>query len=101
MSQKNINALMRAVRKIAKEKGKPIWEVLVEMAYGDYDASPTNMLTAIKMVGDFTITKSSEQTVRHTDERKAPMVGLPPEKKDPARVIELVSSEEKKVANGE
>jgi site-specific recombinase XerD len=82
LSETQIKNMLRAARKKAKETGKTIDDILLDIIYTDgKKISERDQLAAIKLFKDFTITKSSEKTVTH-NVNQGPAVGLPPIRED-------------------
>ena len=85
--------MIRAAKKRAKEEGKTLDEILLDIAYAQVGGIEAKVdvrerLAAIKLFKDFTMAKSTEQHLEVTDSR-GPGIYLPEEKPDPAKVIPI------------
>lgn len=89
LSQSQINKMIKAAKKRAKETGRTLDDILLDFAYGLVDEKEVDnkdRLAAIKLYKDFTISKHSEKDVNITDNR-GPKIGLPARKPDPAKLV--------------
>lgn len=103
--------MLQTARRRAKETGKTVDEILLDIIYGVNEAREVTLikrgkevttialqtevkdaLVAIKLFKDFTMTKTSEQKITVTKDRGM-AVRLPPKKKDPA--LEIVQGGKK------
>ena len=89
LTETQIKEMFRSARRIAKEEGKTLDDILVLIAYGKSSrVSIRDQLAAIKIFKDFTMSKTSEQNVNISDTR-GPVIGLPELKEDPSKVVHL------------
>ena len=87
--------MIKTAQVIAKDEGKTIDEVLLDIAYhGD---TTQQQLAAIKIFKEYTIAKVSEKKIEVT-EKQAPKIYLPVQKPDPAKVIPIGGKHGKKTA---
>ena len=115
MSEYQKRKMMQSARKRARETGKSIDDILLDIIYGVTQAREVTLikskkevkvitlttevkdaLVAIKLFKDFTMTKTSEQNITVTKDRGM-AVRLPPKKKDPA--LELVEGGKKEAVS--
>jgi len=87
VSQSQVKAMLRAARKRAKEAGRTIDDILLDVMYG-LDEQTKDKLAAIKIFKDFTMAKQTESTVEHTRRTVGP-VCLPERRPDPAKVVPI------------
>jgi hypothetical protein len=93
-SQKEVNAMKRAARKRAKEEGKGIDDVLLDIIYAKVDGISSTVgvrdrLAAIKIWKDCTIAKMQQKDVTVDDKREQGPVVLPERRPDPAKVVAI------------
>ena len=91
LTDNQIKAMLRAVRKKAKAEGETLDDVLIDIAYHDKDTG--KRLAAIKLFKEFTMSKHTEKDINITDTR-GPKVGLPEMKPDPAKLIAIEGGKE-------
>ena len=85
--------MIKTAKVIAKEEGKTIDRVLLEIAY--HAKNIQHQLAAIKIFKEYTIAKVSEKKVEVT-EKHAPKIYLPEQKPDPGKVIQIGAKHGKK-----
>jgi hypothetical protein len=73
------SGMMKALKAKAKETGKTIQEIIVDVAYSDNKKWGNMRAAALKLVADVLVTKESHQTIDKRD--IGPQIGLPPIKK--------------------
>jgi len=78
--------MIKTAKLVAKEKGKTVDRVLLDIAYNSKSAQ--HQLAAIKIFKEYTIAKVSEKKVEVT-EKHAPKIYLPEQKPDPGKVIQI------------
>ena len=79
-----VKTMLRTAKKKAKESGKTLDDILLELAYQKKD--PRTRLAAIKLFKDFTMTKHTEKDI-NVNHNEGPKIGLPEMKPDPALVL--------------
>jgi len=92
LSDSEVKKLVRAAKKKAKETGKNVAAMLVELMYQTDDKRTG--LTAIKLYYDKVIIPHSTSEVETTKVTK-PAIGLPPKKKDPALKLVKTGTDDK------
>ncbi len=96
LSASQVKALLRTVKKFAKQYGKSIDDVLVEMVYAE-KITDNNRLAAIKLVKDLSAPKISEGG--EADRTLGPSIYLPEQKPTLATVTDI--KKDKKDPEGE
>lgn len=83
-----IRQMMRTARRKARETGKTLDDVILEIAYGEIKGvTVANQIAAIRLFKENTMAKRSEQDI-HVTKKSGPVIGLPPIKgEDPALKI--------------
>ena len=81
-----IEQMHKKARKFAREQGKTIDEILLEVIYHTGKNELREKLAAIKLWKEYTIQKSSERDI-NVNINQGPTVGLPPMRPDPAKEI--------------
>ena len=82
-----IDNMLKAAKRWAKEKGKTLDDVLLDIIY-DTENEPRVRMGGIKIYKEFTMAKSSEQNINHKN-MDGPKIGLPEMKPDPAKIIQI------------
>lgn len=87
MTDTQVRNMMKTARKKAKEYGRTLDEVLIDIAYGK-EGKPTvkEQLAAIQIFKSHTMAKQSEQNITVSKDRGM-AVRLPPKRPDPALQI--------------
>lgn len=89
MSEQQKKKLLRALRRREKETGLSIYDLLTDILYDpNVDAKVSERLTAIKLVMEFTIGKSTEQNVNYSVSQ-GPQIFLPERRPDPAKIVQV------------
>ena len=82
-----VRQMMRTARRKAKETGKTIDDIILEIAYGEIKGiTIANQIAAIRLYKENTMARQSEQNITVTKDRGM-AVRLPPKQKDPALEI--------------
>lgn len=101
LSDAQVLKLHKVIKRRAKIEGRTWHEVLLDFVYGceRHDGAKVSLQTtakeriaALKLLADLTIAKQSEQTV-NVNKQEGPMIGLPPSKPDPAKLVALKGKE--------
>lgn len=87
ISDYHIKKMIAAAKKVEKETGVSLDEVLVRIAYSA-KSSAKDKLTAIKIFKEYTMTKSTETNINLT-QQIGPQIGLPELKPLPDNVISI------------
>jgi len=83
MNDYQLRKMMLTAKRLEEEMGKSLDDVLVEIAYGKYEANVKERLTAINIFKAFVLPKTTEQNISVTKDQGM-AVRLPPKKEDPA-----------------
>lgn len=86
LSKHQVDLMLRAAKKRAKEEGKTIDDILLDIIYGD-ETNNKDRLAGIKLFKDYTIPKIKEEG--DTNKALGPQIGLPAMKEDPAKVVQM------------
>jgi hypothetical protein len=78
---------LKAARKLAKEHGKPIEEVVLGLVY-DGKTQDSVKVAVLKAYNEALLVKESEQNV-NINRNAGPKIGLPEMKPDPAKLIPI------------
>lgn len=81
-SEETKNGWLKAIKKVAKEKGQTYQEVLVEMLY-DNDIQDTVKASIAKIIGEVLVVKATEQKI-DVKADKGPVFYIPKKDPDPA-----------------
>jgi hypothetical protein len=82
-----VKKALQKARKKAKETGKTLDDILLEIAYADgVKANVRDQLAAIRLFKDLTQTKTSEQNI-NVKQTNGPVIRLPEAKPDPALAL--------------
>lgn len=101
VTDKQVKAMLTTARKKAREEGKTIDDILMDIIYGKlayevekrggriqiiFEVTPKDKIAAIKLFKEFTMARKSQvdKTVRKIE---GPAIGLPPMRQDPALKI--------------
>lgn len=92
-----IRALFKAVKKRAKIEKRKWHDVLLDVIYGatvtadgervEIEVATRDRIAAIKLLADMTLGRRDEKRI--TLERVEPVIGLPPVREDPVKVIPM------------
>ena len=83
---KQVQEMLRAARKKAKETGQTLDDILLGICY-DNNIPARDQLAAIKVFKQFTMPHLKEDGP--TDKNFAPPIALPKEEDDPAKVVSI------------
>ena len=86
LTDNQIKAMLRTAKKKAKEEGKALDDILLDIAYDPKD--PKVQLAAIKLFKEFTMSKHTEKDI-NVNHNQGPKIGLPEMKRDPAKLIQI------------
>ncbi len=82
-----IEQMHKKAKKYAKEQGKTIDEILLDIIYFTGRTETREKLAAIKLFKDYTMQKSTEKDV-NINVNQGPVIGLPEVRPDPAKEIQ-------------
>jgi len=86
LTDNQIKAMLRTAKKKAKDEGKALDDILLDIAYDPKD--PKVQLAAIKLFKEFTMSKHTEKDININD-KTGPKIGLPEMRPDPAQLISI------------
>ena len=91
ISDAEIKKLLREAKKKERETGKPIYAILMELAYGQADnASPKDQIAAIRLYIDAVVSRAQQRDIKVTTLQE-PAVYLPEQKPDPAKIVPIAA----------
>jgi len=86
LTENQIKATLRNVRKWAKKKGETLDDCLLKIAYGGKGISRRDQIAAIKLLKDTTMSKHTETDI-NVNVSQGPTIYLPEMRPDPAKMI--------------